>query len=160
MVRKCHSSKCKICRDSATKFQKRRQRSVWYTRNASENEDDKRCNKIWGQYTIGRSKWELSVVFGSVGNKKHKYSCNNRMKCKTSVKCKTNQPKIIPKKPKLWHTNHVKRSDEMHQKKQHNQVEYWKVQNIKMSQMVQKHQKRLEKVVEVTGSTIEYCRMV
>ena len=54
-------------------------------------------------------KGELSVVFGSSGNKKHKYSCNNRMKPETLVKCKANWPEIIPENPKLWCTNHVKR---------------------------------------------------
>ena len=108
MVRKCHSSKHKICRDSVTKFQKRRQRSVWYTRNASKNHD-KRHNEIWGQYTVVRSKGELSVLFGSGGNKRYKCSYNNRMKHKMSVKRKADQPEIIPKKPKLWCTNHVKR---------------------------------------------------
>ena len=52
-----------------------------------------------------------------------------------------------------------KGSDETHWKKQYNQVEYWKVQNLKMSQMVQKQQKRLKMVAEVEGSTVEYCRM-
>ena len=88
---------------------KRWQQSVWDMRNMSENEDNKRCNKMWGQYTVVQSKGELSVVFGSVGDKKHKYNYNNRMKCKTSVKHKANWPKIIPEKLKLWCTNHVKR---------------------------------------------------
>ena len=53
-------------------------------------------------------KGELSVLFGSGGNKKHKYSCNNRMKHEMSVKCKADRSEIIPEKPKLWCTNHVK----------------------------------------------------
>ena len=59
---------------------KRWQQSVRYMRNMSENEDDKGRNEIWGQYTIVWLKGELSVLFGSGGNKKHKYSYNNRMK--------------------------------------------------------------------------------
>ena len=109
MVRKCRSSKHMVCRDSATKFQKRRQQSVQYTRNMSENKDDKRHNEIWGQYTVVQSKGKISVLFDNGCNKKHKYSCNNRMKHKTSVKGKVNRSEIIPKKLKLWCTNHVKR---------------------------------------------------
>ena len=56
-----------------------------------------------------QSKGELSVLFGSGGNKKHKYSYNNRMKCEMSVKRKANRPEIIAEKLKLWCTNHVKR---------------------------------------------------
>ena len=106
MVKKWRSSKCKVHRDIATKFQKRSQWLVQYTRNTSRNDNDKRRNKICGQYTVV---WELSVLFGSGGNKKHKYSYNNRMKHKTSAKCKANRPEIIPEKLKLWCTNHVKR---------------------------------------------------
>ena len=78
-------------------------------RNASENKDDKRHNEICGQYTVVWLKGELSVLFGSGGNKKHKYSYNNRMKHKMSVKHKANWSEIIPEKPKLWCTNHAKR---------------------------------------------------
>ena len=46
MVRKCRSSKQWVRRDSATKFQKRQQRSVRYMRNVSENDDDERFNEI------------------------------------------------------------------------------------------------------------------
>ena len=56
-----------------------------------------------------QSKGELSVLFGSGGNKKHKDSYNNRMKCEMSVKRKANRPEIIAEKLKLWCTNHVKR---------------------------------------------------
>ena len=80
-----------------------------YTRNASENDDDKECNEIWGQYTVVLSKGELSVLFGSSGKKKHKYSYNNRMKCEMSAKHKADRTDIIAEKPKLWCTNHVKR---------------------------------------------------
>ena len=55
------------------------------------------------------SKGELPVLFGSGGNKNHKYSCNNRMKREMSVKRKADRSEIIPEKPKLWCTNHVKR---------------------------------------------------
>ena len=58
---------------------------------------------------VVRSKGELSVLFGSSGNKKHKYSCNNRMKREMSVKRKADWTDIIAEKPKLWCTNHVKR---------------------------------------------------
>ena len=58
-----------------------------YTRNASENKDNKKYNEIRGQYTIRWSKGELSVVFGSGGNKKHKYSCNNTVPMTTSLTC-------------------------------------------------------------------------
>ena len=68
-----------------------------------------RHNEICGQYIVVWSKGELSVLFSSGGNKKHKYSYNNRMKCETSVKHKADQPKIIPEKLKLWCTNRVKR---------------------------------------------------
>ena len=57
---------------------------------------------------VVRSKGELSVLFGSGGNKKHKYSCNNRMKRKMSVKRKADRTDIIAENPKLWCTNHVK----------------------------------------------------
>ena len=81
-----------------------------YTRNASENDDDdERRNKIWGQYTVVWSKGELSVLFGSSGNKKHKYSYNNRLKREMSAKRKADRTNIIAEKPKLWCTNHVKR---------------------------------------------------
>ena len=95
MVRKYHSSKCKVHRDSVRKFQKRRQQLVQYMTNASENEDDKGRNEIWGQYTVVQLKGELFVLFGGGGNKKHK--------------CKADWPEMIPEKPKLWCTNHVKR---------------------------------------------------
>ena len=78
-------------------------------RNASENDDDERRNDIWDQYTVVRLKGELSVVFGSGGNKKHKYSYNNRMKHEMSAKRKADWSEIIHEKPKLWCTNHVKR---------------------------------------------------
>ena len=80
-----------------------------YARNASENDDNERHNEIWGQYMVVQLKGELSVLFGSSGKKKHKYSYNNRMKHKMLVKRKANRNKIIPEKPKLWCTNHVKR---------------------------------------------------
>ena len=38
-------------------------------RNTSENNNDKRHNEIRGQYTVVQSKGELSVLFGSGGNK-------------------------------------------------------------------------------------------
>ena len=95
--------------ENVVQVSERWQWSVWYMRNVSGNKDNKRCHEIWGQYTIGWSKGELSVLFGSGGNKKHKYSCNNRMKHETLVKCKANQPEIIPEKPKLWCSNHVKK---------------------------------------------------
>ena len=137
MVRKCRSSKRKVHRDSVTKFQKkRRQRSVRYTRNVSENDDDKRRNEIWGQYTVVQSKGELSVLFGSGGNKKHKYSYNNRMKCKMLAKRKANRPEIIPKKLTLWCTNHVKRVWWNVPEKATQLGRVLKMQNLKMSQMV------------------------
>ena len=68
-----------------------------YTRNASENDNDERRNDIWGQYTVVRSKGELSILFGSGGNKNHKYSCNNRMKREMSVKRKADRTDIYPK---------------------------------------------------------------
>ena len=54
-------------------------------------------------------KGELSVLFGSGGNKKHKNNYNNRMKREMSAKCKADRTDIIAEKPKLWCTNHVKR---------------------------------------------------
>ena len=58
---------------------------------------------------VVRSKGELSVLFGSGGNKKHKYSYNNRLKREMSAKRKANRTDIIAEKLKLWCTNHVKR---------------------------------------------------
>ena len=56
-----------------------------------------------------RLKGELSILFGSGGNKNHKYSYNNRLKREMSAKRKANRTDIIAEKPKLWCTNHVKR---------------------------------------------------
>ena len=35
-----------------------------------------------------------------------------------------------------------------------------KVQNLKMSQMIKEHQKRLENVVDVKWNTADHCKMV
>ena len=53
--------------------------------------------------TIGPvTPYTVWMKFGSGGNKKHKYNCNNGMKCETLAKRKANWPKIIPEKLKLW----------------------------------------------------------
>ena len=41
------------------------------------------------------SKGEHSVLFGSGGNKNHKYSCNNRLKREMSAKRKADRTDII-----------------------------------------------------------------
>ena len=92
------------------------------TRNTSENESDKRCNEIWGQYTVVWSKGKLSIVFGSGSNQNHKYSCNNKMKHKTLVKSKADWPKIIPKSQNYGALIMWKGFDEMRQKKRCNRV--------------------------------------
>ena len=56
-----------------------------------------------------QSKGGLSVLFYSSGEKKPKYSYNNRLKCEMLAKHKANWTDIIAGKLKLWCTNHVKR---------------------------------------------------